>query len=45
MQIGCEKYSIQKWWSFSDLEISRMDEDALNWWKKWKPILQQIIEE
>ena len=43
MQIGCERHSISDWWEFSDDEIAKMDTDALNWWKKWKPILKQIV--
>jgi hypothetical protein len=44
MQIGCENYAIEKWFNFTDLDIEVMAEDALEWWKLWKPILKQIIE-
>ena len=44
MQIGCQRHEIAKWWAFTDDEISRMERRALEWWKTWKPILQQIIE-
>ena len=44
LQIGCENHTIGEWWAFDDDEIDAMDEDALDWWRVWKPILQQIIE-
>lgn len=43
MQIGCENYAIEKWFNFTDLDIEVMAEDALEWWKLWKPILKKII--
>ncbi len=44
MQIGCQAHLISEWWAFSDLEVERMDSQALAWWAIWKPILQNIIE-
>ena len=44
MQIGCEKHPIADWWAFDDGRIALMDSEALEWWKKWKPVIQQIIE-
>lgn len=44
IQIGCENHSIAEWRSFSDEEISKMDEDALRWWRRWKEPLLNIIE-
>ena len=45
LQIGCENHKITDWWDFDDKRILVMDgRDALKWWRKWKPILQQIIE-
>jgi len=44
MQIGCQFHLITEWWAFSDEQISRMDGQALKWWKVWKPILKTIIE-
>jgi hypothetical protein len=44
LQIGCENHAIADWWDFSDDRISQMDTEALAWWRKWKPILRQIIE-
>ena len=44
LQIGCENYEIDDWWGFDDIVISKMDRGALDWWKRWKPVLRQIIE-
>ncbi|MGR1218539.1 pentapeptide repeat-containing protein [Metapseudomonas otitidis] len=43
MQIGCQLHLLSEWWAFGDEEISRMDSEALEWWKVWKPILKKII--
>ncbi|KAA8563237.1 Serine/threonine-protein kinase B [Pseudomonas extremaustralis] len=43
MQIGCQFHALSEWWAFTDAKISRMDSKALDWWKVWKPILQNII--
>ena len=32
IQIGCKNFSSEKWFNFSDDEISKMDSGALNWW-------------
>ena len=45
LQIGCERHDIADWWGFDDKRIERMDGKALEWWKQWKPILQQIIKD
>jgi hypothetical protein len=44
MQIGCQLHTLERWWGFSDEQINRMDVRALEWWGRWKPVLQQIIE-
>lgn len=45
MQISCERHKIEDWWNFDDERILEMDgKTALKWWRKWKPILQHIIE-
>ena len=44
LQIGCELHEIDEWWAFDDERIDRMDSGALEWWKKWKPFIQQAIE-
>jgi len=44
VQIGCEQHPIEDWWSFDDRAILEMDgKRALLWWKRWKPVLRQII--
>jgi hypothetical protein len=43
MAIGCKQYSINEWMNFSDEEIDKMHTDALQWWKAWKPRIQQLI--
>lgn len=44
MAIGCQQYSIADWWGFSDETIHYMDErHALDWWKKWRPVLETIV--
>ena len=45
LQIGCKNHAIEDWWEFDDRKILEMDgRQALEWWKKWKPVIQQIIE-
>ena len=44
LQIGCKRYPIDHWWDFSDETIAEMDDGALDWWRKWKEPLRQIIE-
>ena len=44
IQIGCQRHTIEEWKNFDDEKIKQMDSKALDWWKKWKPILMQIIE-
>ena len=44
MQIGCKRYPIKDWFEFDYETISSMDDGALEWWRKWKPVLKQIVE-
>ena len=44
LQIGCERHKMSEWWSFNDSRIAEMDNDALVFWRKWKPWFQQLIE-
>ena len=44
LQIGCEHHKIDFWMSFSDAYISDMDENALAWWAKYKPLISMMIE-
>ena len=43
MQIGCRRHSIEEWFSFDDEKISSMESRALEFWRKWKPILAMIM--
>jgi len=43
MQIGGWRHAIKDWWAFDNTTISAMASRALEWWMRWKPILQQII--
>ena len=45
LQIGCQRHPIADWWTFDDSAIAAMEPRALEWWRKWKPILKQTIEE
>ena len=44
MQIGCKRFLVAEWFSFDDKAIASMDVGALDFWRVWKPILQQIVE-
>jgi hypothetical protein len=38
--IGCQKHKNSEWLSFSDDEIAEMDDKALDFWKKYKHIIE-----
>ena len=42
--IGCQQHEATKWWDFSDDEIDKMDDEALEWWRTRKPILKALHE-
>jgi uncharacterized protein YjbI with pentapeptide repeats len=44
ISIGCQTHTREEWFNFDDLTISKMDTNALDWWKVYKPILQMICE-
>ncbi|MCG8608925.1 MAG: pentapeptide repeat-containing protein [Pseudomonadales bacterium] len=44
LQIGSQNHPIESWWSLSDREIGRLGDGAVEWWKKYKPLIKQIIE-
>ena len=44
LQIGCQRHALSDWWGFSDAEIMHMERRALAWWRKWKPVLKQLVE-
>jgi hypothetical protein len=42
-RIGCEWHENDEWLSFDDDRISRMDPDALDWWRIHKPLIAAAI--
>ena len=45
IKIGCQYHSKTAWFNFTENEIRKMDgENAVEWWKTWKPILKQICD-
>jgi len=45
MQIGCERHNIEDWFGFDNDRIFEMNQQtAVIWWKKWKPILKEVIQ-
>ncbi len=44
LQIGCEQHPIPEWWNFDDNRIGLMDSGALEFWRKWKPVIRLIVE-
>ena len=37
--IGCKLFTVGEWKEFNDATISMMDDDALEWWRKWKDLV------
>lgn len=44
LQVGCKNFAIEEKWNFSDEKIEKMDSGSLEFWRKWKLIIKQIIE-
>lgn len=44
MQISEQLHELERWWNFTDDGITSLNEPSLEWWKKWKPVIQQIVE-
>ena len=44
IQIGCQHHSVELWANFGDGEISCMDDDALEFWKKYKLVVLGLAE-
>jgi uncharacterized protein YjbI with pentapeptide repeats len=45
LQIGCELHKATDWWEFDEYDIEDMDgNQAVNFWDKWKTILQLWVE-
>ncbi len=45
IDIGCQNHTITKWANFTDEEISKMDDGALEWWKEWKEVILKVAKE
>jgi len=43
MAIGCQQHTVDSWMDFDDATIRKMDHGALEWWRVWKPIIQQLL--
>ena len=43
MKIGCQDHPLIEWMGFDDERISSMHYLALTFWRKWKPVIEQII--
>lgn len=44
IRIGCEYHKAVDWFAFDDERISDMSEDALTWWRKYKPAIKALWE-
>jgi len=44
IQIGCQQHSTEEWRNFTDEQISEMDNDALEFWKQFKPTILAMAE-
>lgn len=44
LAIGCEQHFIEEWKVFGDETISKMDKNALAFWKKHRELIFQLIE-
>jgi hypothetical protein len=43
LQIGCKRFTIKDWKKFTNEEISKMHPGALKFWKKFKPVIMNLI--
>ena len=43
IKIGCKDYLIEQWMGFVDEHIATFDNEALSFWKQWKPVIQTIL--
>ena len=45
LQIGCKRFTFDKWWSFNDEEILGMDgKTALKFWRECKEFIKMTVE-
>jgi len=45
IHIGCQNHTVEQWENFTDEEISKMDDGALDWWKEWKEVILKVAKE
>ena len=45
IKIGCQVHEVQEWFKFDDEKIASFHEEALAWWKIWKPIIEKAYSE
>lgn len=45
IHIGCQNHTVEQWENFTDEEISKMDDAALEWWKEWKEVILKVAKE
>ena len=43
LRIGCKSFTIEEWKLFDDEEINEMDDGALEFSKKYKPMILEIV--
>ncbi|UOF76712.1 pentapeptide repeats [Caudoviricetes sp.] len=43
MAIGCKQHSLKQWMAIDDAEIYKIGDGALEFWHKYKPILQALF--
>lgn len=44
IKIGCKDYSVDDWMNFTDADIHYMADGALSFWRKWRPVINTILE-
>jgi hypothetical protein len=42
IKIGCRNHTYAEWENFTDREISKMDNNALEWWNEWKGLVLSL---
>ena len=44
MRLGCKRFTHEEWAAFTDAQIDKMDNGALEFWKQWKAPLLTMCE-
>jgi len=42
LSIGCQQHTLEEWEKFSDIEIRKMEDGAVEWWGTWKEIIMRV---